>query len=557
MITAQKLCKKYGKFKAVDRISFEINEGECFGFLGPNGAGKTSTVRMIHCVSPLSGGSLTVDGMAAGVDNRAIKKMTGVIPQEITLDNDLTVRENLEVFSHFFDIPRAEARKRIASLLAFVELEKWRDSRIDQLSTGMKRRLLVARALLNQPKIIIADEPTTGLDPQARHLIWQRLRQLKSQGVTLILTTQYMEEAQQLCDRIVIMHRGRILKAGVPARTDRRGDRPRGGRDPRRPRPGREAARRARPAGPRPRARGRHALFLLRRRPAADEKSARARPARHRPPPGLARGRLPQADREEPDRMNFSYRIVYVFWRNMVSYKRFVLTTFIASLIQPLFYLITFGIGMGAYIGYFGGKPYLYFLVPGVLITSVMMTASFECMYGTFVKMIHEKLYDSLIATPVSAEDAVAGDIAWAAFRGLFSGSLMMIVAIFMGILPVSPASVLLLVLLMVFVGVLFGSLAMIVTSFAPNFDFFSYYSELVMTPMLFFSGVFFPLDKFPGWMKTFSQFMPLTHAVTISRAIFNGTYNRGLVFNFLVIFVLEIAAFLVGVKLMKKRLIK
>jgi lipooligosaccharide transport system ATP-binding protein len=218
MITARKLCKNYGKFKAVDRISFEINEGECFGFLGPNGAGKTSTVRMIHCVSPLSGGALTVDGKAASVDNRAIKKMTGVIPQEITLDTDLTVRENLEVFAHFFDIPRAEARKRISSLLAFVELEKWRDSRIDQLSTGMKRRLLVARSLLNQPKIIIADEPTTGLDPQARHLIWQRLRQLKSQGVTLILTTQYMEEAQQLCDRIVIMHRGRILQAGVPAK---------------------------------------------------------------------------------------------------------------------------------------------------------------------------------------------------------------------------------------------------------------------------------------------------------------------------------------------------
>ena len=218
IITARKLCKKYGKFKAVDHISFDINEGECFGFLGPNGAGKTSTVRMIHCVSPLTSGTLTVQGMAANIDNRAIKQNTGVIPQEITLDNDLTVRENLQVFAHFFDIPRAEAAKRIAGLLKFVELEKKRDSKIDQLSTGMKRRLLIARALLNQPRIIIADEPTTGLDPQARHLIWQRLRQLKSQGVTLILTTQYMEEAQQLCDRIVIMHQGRILKAGLPAK---------------------------------------------------------------------------------------------------------------------------------------------------------------------------------------------------------------------------------------------------------------------------------------------------------------------------------------------------
>ncbi len=255
--------------------------------------------------------------------------------------------------------------------------------------------------------------------------------------------------------------------------------------------------------------------------------------------------------------MTFSRRIVWVFWRNLVSYKRFVLTTFLASLIQPLFYLITFGIGMGAYVGYFGGKPYLYFLVPGVLTTSVMMSATFECLYGTFVKIVHEKLYDSLIATPVSAEDAVAGDIAWGAFRGLVSGGLMMVVAIFMGILPVSLLSVLLLVLLMVFVGVLFGSLAMIVTSFAPNFDFFNYYSELVITPMLFFSGVFFPLDKFPGWMKALAQFLPLTHAVAIARAIFNGTYGRGLVFNFLVILVLEVAAFLAGVRLMKRRLIK
>jgi len=173
---------------------------------------------MIHCVSPVTSGTLTVSGMAAHVDNRAVKQQTGVIPQEITLDNDLTVRENLQVHAHFFAIPGAEARRRIGELLRFVELEKRRDSKISDLSTGMKRRLLIARALLNQPRLIIADEPTTGLDPQARHLIWQRLRQLKGQGATLVLTTQYMEEAQQLCDRIVIMHQGRILKEGVPAR---------------------------------------------------------------------------------------------------------------------------------------------------------------------------------------------------------------------------------------------------------------------------------------------------------------------------------------------------
>jgi lipooligosaccharide transport system ATP-binding protein len=218
IIKAENLVKKYGHFTAVDGINFEIREGECFGFLGPNGAGKTTTIRMIHCVSPLTSGSILVDGLTASVDNRAIKAMTGVIPQEITLDIDLTVRENLMVFSRFFDIPRKEARARVDELLKFVELEAKRDSKIDQLSTGMKRRLMVARALLNKPRLIIADEPTTGLDPQARHLIWQRLRQLKSQGTTLILTTQYMDEAQQLCDRLVVMDKGKIFKEGVPNR---------------------------------------------------------------------------------------------------------------------------------------------------------------------------------------------------------------------------------------------------------------------------------------------------------------------------------------------------
>ncbi len=216
IVSARNLTKKFGDLTAVDGISFDIQEGECFGFLGPNGAGKTSTVRMIHCVSPVTSGTLTVDGLPAHVDNRDIKKITGLIPQEITLDVDLTVFENLIIFAKFFDIPRREAKTRIAELLKFTELEAKRDSRINALSTGMKRRLLVARALLNRPRIIVADEPTTGLDPQARHLIWQRLRQLKNEGATLILTTQYMEEAQQLCDRIVVMHQGKFLREGVP-----------------------------------------------------------------------------------------------------------------------------------------------------------------------------------------------------------------------------------------------------------------------------------------------------------------------------------------------------
>jgi lipooligosaccharide transport system ATP-binding protein len=218
LVKASGLTKKYGDLVAVAGIDFEIREGECFGFLGPNGAGKTTTVRMIHCVSPVTSGTLTVGGLPAAIDNRALKMITGVIPQEIDLDIDLTVEENLIIFARFFDIRRREAKDRIVELLRFVELESKAASKISDLSTGMKRRLLIARALVNGPRLIVADEPTTGLDPQARHLIWQRLRQLKAQGATLVLTTQYMEEAQQLCDRIVVMYKGKILKEGTPGR---------------------------------------------------------------------------------------------------------------------------------------------------------------------------------------------------------------------------------------------------------------------------------------------------------------------------------------------------
>ncbi len=255
--------------------------------------------------------------------------------------------------------------------------------------------------------------------------------------------------------------------------------------------------------------------------------------------------------------MSLSYRIAYVFLRNLYSYKRFIVPTFLVSLIEPLFYLVTFGVGMGAYMGAFGGKPYLDFLVPGVLASAAMMAASFECLYGTYVKIVHEKVYDSLIATPVSADEAVAGDIAWGSFRGLISGTLMMVVALFMGVAPAAPWRAVLLLVFMIFIGILFGSLAMIITSVAPSFDFFSYYTELAITPMLFFSGVFFPLDNFPAWMRTLAEFLPLTHAVRISRALYTGGPASGLGWRLAVLGVLAAAAFTVSIRMMRKRLIK
>ncbi|MEM3078503.1 MAG: ABC transporter ATP-binding protein, partial [Nitrososphaerales archaeon] len=209
VVSAENLMKKYGDIVAVDGINFSVEQGECFGFLGPNGAGKTTTIKMIQCVSPKTSGKLEVLGMDVDLYPKEIKRNLGVVPQENNLDPDFTVYENLMVYSRYFSIPKNEAKERIEKLLKFMQLEEKRDAIIERLSGGMKRRLILARALLNEPKILILDEPTVGLDPQARHLIWDRIRSLKKEGVTTILTTHYMEEASQLCDRLVIMDYGK------------------------------------------------------------------------------------------------------------------------------------------------------------------------------------------------------------------------------------------------------------------------------------------------------------------------------------------------------------
>ncbi len=216
LIEAEKLTKKFGDLVAVDGISFKILKGECFGFLGPNGAGKTTTMKMIHCVLPSTMGELTVAGMDVARNGREIRQMIGVAPQEDNLDPDFTVFHNLIVYARYFDISKAEAKKRADELLNFVQLEEKRDVIIEHLSVGMKRRLILARALLNEPQILILDEPTTGLDPQARHLIWSKIRSLQKQGVTIVLTTHYMDEAAKLCDRLIIMDRGKIIEEGNP-----------------------------------------------------------------------------------------------------------------------------------------------------------------------------------------------------------------------------------------------------------------------------------------------------------------------------------------------------
>jgi len=216
LIEAHDLTKRYGEFVAVDGIDFSVERGETFGFLGPNGAGKSSTMRMIGAVSPPSGGTLRVLGRDPERDGPEIRARLGVVPQDDNLDLELDVGENLHVYGRFFGLPRDEIRRRTDELLEFVHLADRRESRVDSLSGGMKRRLTIARALINEPELMLLDEPTTGLDPQARHALWDRLYRLKQRGVTLVLTTHYMDEAEQLCDRLVVMDRAKIVAEGSP-----------------------------------------------------------------------------------------------------------------------------------------------------------------------------------------------------------------------------------------------------------------------------------------------------------------------------------------------------
>jgi len=216
MVLAENLTKKFGDFVAVDAVNFYVDQGELFGFLGPNGAGKTTTMKMIYCVSPKTSGRLEVAGVDVDQNPRKIKELIGVAPQENNLDPDFTVIENLITYSRYFDISKNEAQARAKKLLEFFQLEEKKDIVIERLSTGMKRRLILARALLNEPRMLVLDEPTIGLDPQARHMIWQRLRDLRAEGVTILLTTHYMEEAEVLCDRLVIMDGGKIITEGKP-----------------------------------------------------------------------------------------------------------------------------------------------------------------------------------------------------------------------------------------------------------------------------------------------------------------------------------------------------
>ena len=392
LVQARGLRKSFGAVEAVRGIDVDVARGEAFGFLGPNGAGKSSTMRMIACVSPRTGGELSVLGLDPGADGPRIRARIGVVPQLDNLDAELTVRENLEVYGRYFGLPRARVRAKAAELLEFAQLTERADEPVEPLSGGMKRRLTIARSLVNDPELLLLDEPTTGLDPQARHLLWDRLFRLKREGVTLIITTHYMDEAEQLCDRLVVMDGGLIVAEGSPGRADR----------PLLHQGGAGAA--VRP-GARPRGRARSPALAERVEELPDRlllytddgERAAGRGGRGRAaadvragPPVVAGGRVPAADRpdawwtdgahrDRPRRRTaapptFAGGVLLVVEHYWIWYRRNWRATAVSSVLQPLLFLLAFGVGFGSLVDgtgraaeATGGVDYLVWLAPALL----------------------------------------------------------------------------------------------------------------------------------------------------------------------------------------------
>jgi lipooligosaccharide transport system ATP-binding protein len=482
MVRARALTKVFGQFTAVDAIDFDVQPGEAFGFLGPNGAGKSSTMRMIGCVAPVTSGTLTILGMDPATQGPQIRARLGVVPQQDTLDNELTVRDNLYVYGRYFGMSRARLRPKIEELLDFAQLTERASSKVEPLSGGMKRRLTIARSLISEPDLLLLDEPTTGLDPQARHLLWDRLYRLKQQGVTLVLTTHYMDEAEQLCDRLVVMDGGRIVAEGSP-----------------------------------------QALIA--------QYSTRE-VAELRFPPGLngeaaallcgviARGRLPAADRPEPDRMSGRITVVEYWFLDARRYWRSVIMT---GTITPLLYVLALGVGLGSVVNHNGGGaalgvPYLVFVAPALLVASAVQIGASDASYPILSKFKWERSFHGMAATPLTPAQICDATLIWIAIRLTLTSS------VYLAIVATFGATERWLAVLAVPAATLCGlAIAAPVAAYAATRvnegQGFNVLARFIIIPMFLFSGTFYPVDRLPDWGRWVAYATPLWNGTQLARA--------------------------------------
>ena len=417
LIHAHGLVKRFGDFVAVDAIDFDLQRGEAFGFLGPNGAGKTSTMRMIGCVSPVTDGTLKVFGLDPARDGVQIRGRLGVVPQLDTLDMELTVRENIMIYGRYFGLSRKELGPRADELLEFVELTERAGDRVEPLSGGMKRRLTIARSLINEPEVLLLDEPTTGLDPQARHVVWDRLYRLKRQGVTLLLTTHYMDEAEQLCDRLVVMDKGKIVAEGSPRELIERYST-------------REVIE-LRFDDSRPEDLSYWTDGLVSRVESLPDRVLLYTDDGDAASHGMhERGLVPESILVR--RSTLEDVFLHLTGRTLIEgvsslalhrrrplefflaqYRRVWRATLVSSVVTPVVYLLALGVGMGAFLGdiTFRGTTYDYFefVAPGLLAATAMQLASFEASWPVLSAIKWTRQYHAMLATPLRVRDVVFG----------------------------------------------------------------------------------------------------------------------------------------------------
>jgi lipooligosaccharide transport system ATP-binding protein len=519
LVHARGLTKRYSNgFTAVDGVDFDVLPGRAFGFLGPNGAGKTSTMRMIACSSPISEGDLSVIGMDPRTQAREIKARLGVVPQMDNLDTELTVRENLEMYARYFDIPGDVARNRATELLEFVQLDERAKDQVEPLSGGMKRRLTIARALINEPELVILDEPTTGLDPQARHLLWERLYQLKRRGATLIITTHYMDEAEQLCDHLVVMDKAKIVAEGSPRHlidehstrevlelrlTDQVRDSLNGQFE--------GLAERVEQLPDR--------LLLY----TADGERTLEQVNQHG-------GCLPPPDRPLADRVAMTVIAASgrVWQRNWLVYRRLWHRSLAFGFLQPVLFLTAMGLGLGTLIppdtDAFGGVDYVDWLGPGLLAAMAMQTATFESTYPIMNKIMWGRNYEAILSTPLGIRHIVLGELGWSAFRIASLATVFLVVLFLFGI-PRAPLAILA-IPFAVLTGLAFSACLIAFTATQKNDVGFSAIFRFVINPLFLFSGTFFPLTQLPEPLQLVAWATPLFHGVELVRGAILDTLD-------------------------------
>ena len=546
MISAVGLRKSFGEFEAVRGIDVEVRRGEAFGFLGPNGAGKSSTMRMIAAVSPVGSGRLRVLGLDPAVDGPSIRARIGVCPQEDTLDTELDVRDNLYIYGRYFGLPRAEVRLRCEELLDFVQLTDKARSKVEDLSGGMKRRLTIARSLVNRPEVLLLDEPTTGLDPQARHVVWDRLFRLKQQGVTLVLTTHYMDEAEQLCDRLVVMDKGLVVAQGSPselirAHSTREVTELRFGVGEHEVLADRleDLAERVEVLPDRillytPRRRGRAGRGPRPRTDPEDGAGPALLPGGRVPPPDRAdAGGLMSAPTDVPPRrgtLDGALRLLD-YWA--VVYRRTWRGSVISSFLVPLLYVLAMGVLLGGFIPgdparLEGATSYLAFVAPGMVAAHTMTTAIGETTYPVMGMLKWHKIYYSMIATPLTVGDIVLAQLAFITFRVATVSAVFLLVMSAFGVFA-SPLGVLGAFAVQLLLGLAFATPLFAFSATIRDESPYSLVFRLGMIPLFLFSGAFFPIANLDAPLEALARATPLWHGVDLTRMLVLGRLDAGL----------------------------